>query len=67
RVPYKGELKPFLNQLIVGLKKGMSYCGCKDIEALRNYKKFVRMTVAGLKESHVHDVTIAKEPPNYTK
>ncbi len=67
RVPYKGELKPFLNQLVVGLKKGMSYCGCKNIDALRHYKKFVKITAAGLKESHVHDVSITKEPPNYTK
>ncbi|MCL2705056.1 MAG: IMP dehydrogenase [Spirochaetaceae bacterium] len=67
RVPYKGELKPFLYQLIVGLKKGMFYCGCKDIDAMRNYKKFIKITVAGLKESHVHDVSITKEPPNYTK
>ena len=67
RVPYKGELKPFLNQLVVGLKKGMAYCGCKNIDALRHYKKFVKITAAGLKESHVHDVSITKEPPNYTK
>ncbi|MCL2793070.1 MAG: IMP dehydrogenase [Spirochaetaceae bacterium] len=67
RVPYKGELKPFLYQLVVGLKKGMAYCGCKDLEALRNYKRFVKITAAGLKESHVHDVSITKEPPNYTK
>lgn len=67
RVPYKGELKPFLHQLVTGLRKGMAYCGCQDIDQLRNYKKFIKITAAGLKESHVHDVSINKEPPNYTK
>ena len=67
RVPYKGELKPFLNQLVTGLKKGMAYCGCTNIDELRRYKKFIKITAAGLKESHVHDVSLVKEPPNYTK
>lgn len=67
RVPYKGELKPFLHQLVTGLRKGMAYCGCQDIDQLRNYKNFIKITAAGLKESHVHDVSINKEPPNYTK
>ncbi|MCP5514333.1 MAG: IMP dehydrogenase [Spirochaetales bacterium] len=67
RVPYKGELKPFLAQLVTGLRKGMAYCGCKDINELKNYKNFMKITAAGLKESHVHDVFITKESPNYTK
>jgi IMP dehydrogenase len=66
RVPYKGELKPFLYQLISGLKKGIGYCGCKNIEELRKYKKFVKITSAGLKESHAHDVYITQEAPNYS-
>ncbi len=67
RVPYKGELKGFLHQMVAGLKKGMGYCGCKDIHALRNYRKFVKITGAGLRESHAHDVTITQEAPNYSR
>lgn len=67
RVPYKGELKEFLHQLIAGLKKGMGYTGCKTIEELRYYRKFVRISPAGLKESHAHDVMITQEAPNYSK
>lgn len=66
RVPYKGELAPFLYQMVSGLKKGMSYCGCKTIEELRKYGKFVKITPAGLKESHAHDVYITQEAPNYS-
>ena len=66
RVPYKGEMKPFINQLVTGLKKGMAYCGCKNISELRQYKNFVKITPAGLKESHVHDVSITQASPNYT-
>ena len=66
RVPYKGELGPYLQQLTTGLKKGMGYCGCKDIEELRNYKKFVKISNAGLRESHAHDVTIVQDAPNYS-
>jgi IMP dehydrogenase len=66
RVPYKGELAPFLYQLVSGLKKGMSYCGCKNIEELRKYGKFVKITPAGFKESHAHDVYITQEAPNYS-
>jgi IMP dehydrogenase len=51
--------------LIGGIKSGMGYVGCKTIEELRNKAKFVRITSAGLKESHVHDVIITKEAPNY--
>ena len=67
RVPYKGELRDFLQQLISGLKKGMGYCGCKNIAALKKYRKFVKITSAGLKESHPHDLTITQEAPNYSR
>ena len=67
RVPYKGNLKPFLHQLVTGLKKGMGYCGCKTIVQLQNYKKFVKISAAGLRESHAHDVSITQEPPNYSR
>jgi IMP dehydrogenase len=67
RVPYKGELKDYLLQLVSGLRKGMGYCGCKNIEEFKNYRKFVRITAAGLKESHAHDVTITQEAPNYSR
>ena len=67
RVPYKGELKPYLHQLVTGLKKGMGYCGCRSIDELRAYKKFVRITAAGLTEGHVHDVAVTQEPPNYSR
>ena len=67
RVPYKGELKFFLNQLVSGLRKGMGYCGCKNIDELINYRKFVKITAAGLRESHPHDVQITQEAPNYSR
>jgi len=67
RVPYKGELKPYLNQLVTGLKKGMGYCGCRNIEQLRTYQKFVKISSAGLRESHAHDVSITQEAPNYSR
>jgi len=67
RVPYKGELRPFLHQLVSGLKKGMGYCGCRNIDELRRYRKFVKITQAGLRESHAHDVTITQEAPNYSR
>jgi IMP dehydrogenase len=67
RVPYKGELRPFLLQLVSGLRKGMGYCGCKNIAELKNYRKFVKITAAGLRESHAHDVQITQEAPNYSR
>ncbi|MBT3275980.1 MAG: IMP dehydrogenase [Spirochaetales bacterium] len=67
RVPFKGELRPFIHQLVVGLKKGMGYCGCESIEDLRWYKNFVKITNAGLTESHPHDVVITQEAPNYSR
>jgi len=66
RVPYKGELSPYLNQLVTGLKKGMGYTGCKDIQELQDYGKFIRISAAGLRESHSHDVQITREAPNYS-
>ncbi len=67
RVPYKGELKPYLHQLVTGLKKGMAYCGCASIEELREYKKFVKISPAALRESHAHDVIITHDAPNYSR
>ena len=67
RVPYKGSLIAIVQQLIGGLQAAMGYTGCHDIEELRTKPEFVRITGAGRKESHVHDVTITKEPPNYRK
>jgi len=66
RVPYKGELRTYLNQLIAGLRKGMGYCGCKSIPELNKYRRFVKITAAGLRESHPHDITITQEAPNYS-
>ena len=65
RVAYKGTLADMVTQLVGGLKSGMGYTGCKTIEELQTNAKFVRITSAGLRESHVHDVIITKEAPNY--
>ncbi|AFJ43670.1 IMP dehydrogenase [Francisella orientalis] len=65
RVPYKGHLAAVIHQLIGGLRSSMGYTGSKDIQTMRTEPTFVQITGAGLKESHVHDVTITKEPPNY--
>jgi IMP dehydrogenase len=65
RVPYKGPLSQSINQLIGGLRSGMGYCGCRNLEELRRKAKFIQITSAGLRESHVHDVIITKEAPNY--
>ncbi len=65
RVPYKGMLSAIVYQMVGGLRAGMGYCGCRTIEELRSKAKFVRLTGAGLRESHVHDVIITKEAPNY--
>jgi IMP dehydrogenase len=67
RVPYKGELRAYLSQLIAGLRKGMGYCGCRNIEELKKYQNFVKITAAGLRESHAHDITITQEAPNYSR
>ncbi len=65
RVAYKGTLSEMVTQLVGGLRSGMGYTGCKSIEELHKNAKFVRITSAGLRESHVHDVIITKEAPNY--
>lgn len=65
RVPYKGHLASSIHQLIGGLRSGMGYCGCKNIRELHKKAQFIRITPAGLRESHVHDVVITKEAPNY--
>jgi IMP dehydrogenase len=66
RVPYKGLLEELVGQLVGGLRSGMGYCGCVNIEELQQRARFVRITSAGLRESHVHDVIITKEAPNYS-
>jgi len=66
RVPYRGPLSETVYQLMGGLRSGMGYCGCRDIETLRKDAKFIQITAAGLKESHPHDIYITKESPNYT-
>lgn len=65
RVPHKGPVSSTIFQLIGGLKSGMGYLGCRTIPELKKNAKFVKITVAGLRESHVHDVIITKEAPNY--
>jgi IMP dehydrogenase len=65
RVPYKGSLVAIVQQLVGGLRAAMGYTGCRSIEEMRTRPTFVRITSAGRKESHVHDVTITKEAPNY--
>ncbi|MBC9785796.1 IMP dehydrogenase [Heliobacterium chlorum] len=66
RVPYKGSLSDTVFQLIGGLRSGMGYCGCRNIDELMTKTQFIRITAAGLRESHPHDVTITKEAPNYS-
>jgi IMP dehydrogenase len=65
RVPYKGPLAEMVYQLVGGLKSGMGYSGCRTIAELQEKARFIRITAAGLRESHVHDVIITKEAPNY--
>jgi IMP dehydrogenase len=64
-VPYKGPLSAMIQQLVGGLRAGMGYCGAANIPALQRNARMVRITPAGARESHVHDVTITKEAPNY--
>lgn len=66
RVPYRGPLSEIVYQLIGGLKAGMGYCGCRNIQELKTKTRFIRITPAGLRESHPHDVIITKEAPNYS-
>ncbi len=65
RVPYKGNVGAIIHQLLGGLRAAMGYTGCRSLEEMRTRPAFVRLTHAGIRESHVHDVTITKEPPNY--
>ena len=65
RVPIRGSLSQSINQLVGGLRSGMGYCGAKNLPELRRKAKFLQITNAGLRESHVHDVIITKEAPNY--
>ena len=65
RVPYKGPLGGLIEQLIGGLRSGMGYCGAANLKELQEHARFVRITSAGLRESHVHDVIITREAPNY--
>jgi IMP dehydrogenase len=66
RVPYKGPVADVLFQMVGGLRSGMGYTGCATVEELRTESRFVRITAAGLRESHPHDVTITREAPNYS-
>jgi IMP dehydrogenase len=67
RVPYKGDLVESMTQFLGGLRAGMGYCGAKDIETLKASGRFIKITAAGMMESHPHDVTITKEAPNYSR
>jgi IMP dehydrogenase len=66
RVPFKGPLSETMVQLIGGLRSGMGYCGAGNLGELREHSEFMKITGAGLRESHPHDVWITKEPPNYS-
>ena len=65
RVPYRGKLDDFVYQLVGGLRAGMGYCGTPSINVLRHDARFVRVSAAGVVESHPHDIAITKESPNY--
>lgn len=65
RVPYKGSVTSIIHQLLGGLRASMGYVGAADMSEMRNKPEFVRVTAAGMRESHVHDVSITKEAPNY--
>jgi IMP dehydrogenase len=65
RVPHKGSLSTMVHQLVGGLRAGMGYCGARNIAALQRDARLIRITPAGVRESHVHDVAITKEAPNY--
>jgi IMP dehydrogenase len=65
RVPYRGSLGQSIYQLIGGLRSGMGYCGCRNLDEMRTKTRFIKITTPGLRESHVHDVIITKEAPNY--
>jgi len=65
RVAHKGSVAAMIHQLVGGLRAGMGYCGCGTLAALQREAKLIRITPAGFRESHVHDVAITKEAPNY--
>jgi IMP dehydrogenase len=65
RVPYKGPASDVVYQLVGGLRSGMGYVGCADVQALRTASRFMRITGGGLRESHPHDIAITREAPNY--
>ena len=65
RVAHKGSVAAMIHQLVGGLRAGMGYCGCAHIVQLQRESKLIRITAAGFRESHVHDVAITKEAPNY--
>jgi IMP dehydrogenase len=65
RVPYRGSVAMIVHQMVGGLKSGMGYCGCETVAELQQKARFVRISAAGLRESHVHDVMITREAPNY--
>jgi IMP dehydrogenase len=66
RVPYKGQLAPFVYQLVGGLRAGMGYCGTPNLEMLRQTARFIQVSAASVQESHPHDILITQEAPNYT-
>jgi IMP dehydrogenase len=65
RVPFKGSIRPIIHQMVGGIRSSMGYTGCKNLDEMRNKVEFVQVTSAGMTESHVHDVSITKEAPNY--
>ena len=65
RVAHKGSLSAMVHQLMGGLRAGMGYCGCRDISTLQRDAQLIRVTTAGVREGHVHDVIITQEAPNY--
>ena len=67
RVPFKGSMSEVLYQMKGGIRAGMGYCGCATIEALKSNAVFIKVTHAGIRESHPHDITITREAPNYSR
>jgi len=65
KVPYKGLVSATIHQLVGGLRSGMGYCGCRSLDELKTKARFIRITPSGLRESHVHDVMVTREAPNY--
>jgi IMP dehydrogenase len=65
-VPYRGSLSEFVYQMVGGLRAAMGYCGCPTIDEFREHAQFIRITSAGVVESHPHDIQITKEAPNYS-